>query len=170
MPSVSRKFANDRFDQLGRLDDVSTLDVYTLNVSTLIGRWQLQRLTLRKQLLQMICSQLSSVTPTIQEACLENLCGELIDYISIGHFEIYGNLMRRHAKAGHEFQILSSYLYRCICSSTDLVLDFNTTCERSNVFIGSRQMSEALGKLTRSLLVRFALEEQLLELAMADEP
>ncbi len=153
MTPVPHGFARSQFD----------------DTSTLIGRWRLQRLALRKQLLQLICSQLTSATRQEQEVSLENLCGELIDYISIGHFEIYSNLMRKHSKANQELQILASYLYRCIGSSTDLVLDFNTSCERSSVFIGSKQMSESLGKLTRSLLVRFALEEQMLELATAND-
>jgi regulator of sigma D len=136
-----------------------------IGASPLIGRWRLQRLTLRKQLLQLICSQLASASRDEQETYLENLCDELIDYISIGHFEIYSSLMRRHAKAKHEMQMLTRYLHRCIGSSTDLVLDFNTSCERATVVVGSKQMSEALDKLMRSLLVRFALEEQMLELA-----
>ncbi len=153
MSPVPHEFAHNQFD----------------NTSTLIGRWRLQRLALRKQLLQLICSQLTSATRHEQEVRLETLCGELIDYISIGHFEIYSGLMRRHSKANHELQTLTNYLYRCIGSSTDLVLDFNTTCERSAVFAGSKQMSEALGKLTRSLLVRFALEEQMLELTTTSD-
>ena len=140
-----------------------------ISASPLIGRWRLQRQTLRKQLLQLICSQLTSATLEEQEICLKNLCDELIDYISIGHFEIYSNLMCRHAKAKREIRILTSYLYRCIGRSTDLVLDFNTSCERSTVCVGSKRMSEVLGKLTRSLLVRFALEEQMLELATDDD-
>jgi regulator of sigma D len=139
------------------------------DTSTLIGRWRLQRQALRKQLLQLICSQLTSATRQEQEMSLENLCGELIDYISIGHFEIYSSLMRKHARTNHELQILMSYLYRCIGSSTDLVLDFNTSCERSHLFIGSKQMSESIAKLTRSLLVRFALEEQMLELTTGND-
>jgi regulator of sigma D len=153
MAPVPHGFAHDQFD----------------DPSTLIGRWRLQRLALRKQLLQLICSQLTSATRHEQETSLENLCGELIDYISIGHFEIYSNLMRRNSRANRELQILTNYLYRCIGSSTDLVLEFNTSCERSPVFIGSKQMSESIGKLTRSLLVRFALEEQMLELTTGND-
>jgi len=130
-----------------------------------IDRWRLQRLALRKQLLQLMSSPLTAATLEQQQARLENFCGELIDYISTGHFEIYSNLMRRHANASEELRTLTSYLYRCIGSSTDLVLQFNTTCEQSNVSIGSRQMSESIARLTRSLMVRFALEEQMLELA-----
>ena len=134
------------------------------NETTLINRWRLQRLGLRKHLLQLMCSRLSSATNKEQEACLESLCGELIDYISTGHFEVYSDLMRRQSRSNTELRILIAYLYRCIGASTDLVLDFNTSCERANVVVGSNQMTEALGKLTRSLLVRFALEEQMLEL------
>lgn len=149
MPPVPHGFAQHQLD----------------SSSGLIYRWRLQRLALRKQLLQLISSRLISTTLEEQQTCLENFRGELIDYISIGHFEIYSSLMRRHSSANHELRMLTSYLYRCIGSSTDLVLHFNATCERSGLFIGSRQMSEAIGRLTRSLLVRFALEEQMLELA-----
>ena len=139
------------------------------NKSALIERWRLQRLGLRRQLLQLICSRLSSATQDEQETCLENLCGELLDYISTGHFEVYTGLLRSQARYNQELRILIAYLYRCIGSSTDLVLDFNASCERSNVFIGSNQMTEALSRLTRSLLVRFALEEQMLELTTGSD-
>jgi regulator of sigma D len=135
------------------------------NEVPLIARWRLQRTGLRKHLLQLMCSQLSSAAKSEQEACLEHLCGELLDYISIGHFEVYNELMRRPSGAKQELQILLAYLFRCIGSSTDLVLDFNASCERADVFVCSNQMTEALTKLTRSLLVRFALEEQMLELS-----
>jgi regulator of sigma D len=134
------------------------------NETTLISRWRLQRLGLRKHLLQLMCSQLSSATQHEQEACLERLCGELLDYLSIGHFEVYSGLMHRQSNSNQELQILIAYLHRCIGSSTDLVLEFNASCERTNIFVRNNQMNEALSKLTRSLLVRFALEEQLLEL------
>jgi regulator of sigma D len=132
--------------------------------NSLISRWRLQRLGLRRHLLHLMCSQLSSAAHNEQEACLESLCGELLDYISIGHFGVYNELMRRQSSSNQELQILVAYLYRCIGSSTDLVLAFNANCERANVFACSNQMSEALSKLTRSLLVRFALEEQMVEL------
>ena len=139
------------------------------NEAILIDRWRLQRLDLRKHLLQMMRSHLSSATHNERETTLENLCSELIDYISTGHFEVYGGLMRRQSRSNHELRILIAYLHRCIGSSTDLVLEFNESCERDNVFVGSNQMTEALGKLTRSLLVRFALEEQMLELTSGNE-
>jgi regulator of sigma D len=153
MSSFAHGFPRTRFD----------------DTSTVIGRWRLQRLALRKQLLQLICSQLTPATRQELEGWLENLCAELIDYISIGHFEIYGDLMRRHAKANQELRVLTGYLYHSIGTSTDLILDFNLSCERSTVLIGSKQMSEAIARLTRSLLVRFALEEQLLELAAGND-
>ncbi|MES2624986.1 MAG: Rsd/AlgQ family anti-sigma factor [Pseudomonadota bacterium] len=135
----------------------------------LIARWRSQRLGLRKHLLQLMCARLSSSTPMEQEVCLENLCVELIDYISIGHFEIYGSLMRRQSRSNQELGCLIAYLHRCIGSSTDLALAFNESCECPDILLASDQMTEALTKLTRSLLVRFALEEQMLELTTCDD-
>jgi regulator of sigma D len=136
----------------------------TDNESILIERWRTQRHSLRKQLLKLMCNHLSSATLNDQEACLEKLCCDLINYISIGHGEIYDGLLRRQSRSTVELRTLTAYLYRCIGSSTDLVLDFNAYCERANIFVKSNEVVEALGKLTRSLLVRFAIEEQLLEL------
>ncbi len=129
-----------------------------------IDRWRLQRLRLRKQLLKLMCSHMSWATLNEQETCLEELCGDLIDYISIGHFEVYNGLLRKRSGINPDLRTLVDYLYRCIGSSTDLVLDFNATCERANALIEIDDVADALGKLTRSLLVRFAIEEQLLEL------
>lgn len=153
MPPVAHQLAHHQLD----------------NEFILINRWRLQRMGLRKHLLQLMCSRLSSTTNNEQEACLESLCGELIDYISTGHFEVYGGLMRRQSRPNNELRILIAYLYRCIGASTDLVLEFNTNCERANLLVGGNQMTEALGKLTRSLLVRFALEEQMLELTTGND-
>jgi regulator of sigma D len=77
--------------------------------------------------------------------------------------------MRRQSRSNRELRFLIAYLYRCIGASTDLVLEFNASCERANVCVRGHQMTEALGKLTRSLLVRFALEEQMLELTIGNE-
>ena len=134
------------------------------NELVLIKHWRLQRLVLRKRLLQLLCTRLLTTPVPEQETCLQQLCGELIDYISTGHFKVYSGLLRRKSGLQQDLQHLLTYVFRCIGSSTDIVLDFNDSFDEANIPVGSSQMTEALNKLTRSLLVRFALEEQMLEL------
>ena len=135
-------------------------------LGTLIDKWRNQRLSLRQNLMQLISCQLLPAAAHEQETFLQSLCIELIDYVSSGHFGVYGTIFRQQAEPDQEMQGLLANLYRSIGCSTDMVLNFNTKYETSKGRAQTGSLSEDLNKLTRSLLVRFALEEQLLELSL----
>ena len=93
---------------------------------------------------------------------LHNLCADLIDYVSIGHFRIYGRILRNQPDHDEDLQVLIRHLLHNIGYTTDAVLAFNDRF--ANHTLITPQLTEELARLSRCLLLRFALEEQLLDL------
>ena len=129
----------------------------------LIDKWRLQRIEIRRLLLQVLSGELLAFSATEQTQALQSLCSELIDYVSHGHFEIYGRVLPRRLRGDAEFDALLQHIFDSIGKSTDAVLDFNERYQRSSI-APATPFRQLLLRLSRSLLLRFALEEQLLEL------
>lgn len=140
--------------------------VFFTPLELLTDRWRLQRVELRRQLLHLLSCELLPVSME-ETNTLASLCTDLIDYVSIGHFEVYGRILRSYTVAG-EYQILLRHILQSIGQTTDAVLAFNERFEKLPASGFNAQLAEDLGKLSRCLLLRFALEEQLLELASTE--
>lgn len=128
-----------------------------------VGRWRQQRLRLRDHLAQLLSCQWLPDAADEQSVALGRLCSDLIDYVSTGHFEIYGRVLRGAGLADPAAKNLFRHIFHCIGISTDLVLGFNDRYDYSLLPLPAGFPDE-LSRLTRSLLLRFALEEQLLAL------
>lgn len=127
-----------------------------------VSRWRQQRLKLRDQLAHLLSCQWPPGAEE-QSAALGSLCTDLIDYVSTGHFEIYGRVLRSPAAADAGAENLLRHIFHCIGISTDLILGFNDRYDYSLTPLPSN-FADELSRLTRSLLLRFALEEQLMAL------
>ena len=141
----------------------SIIDVQVLP-ELLIARWRLQRLELRRQIMQLLSCELLPEAAHDQAMALQTLCTDLIDYVSTGHFEVYGRILPRRPWPERELHDLTQHILHHIGKTTDAVLGFNDRYELALCVHPPGQVSHDLGKLSRSLLLRFALEEQLLEL------
>lgn len=130
----------------------------------LVSKWRLQRIEIRRLLLQVLSGELLTYSEAEQAQALRTLCAELVDYVSTGHFRIYGRILPRKLRADAELQSLLQHIFHSIGKSTDAVLGFNDRVQQEAGKPGSSACRVALVRLSRGLLLRFALEEQLLEL------
>lgn len=130
----------------------------------LVSKWRLQRIEVRRLLLQVLSGELLTFTPAEQVQALRALCTELVDYVSIGHFEIYGRILPRKLRADRDTHALLQHIFDNIGKSTDTVLSFNDRLQQHDDVPAGAPLRQALVRLSRALLLRFALEEQLLEL------
>jgi regulator of sigma D len=130
----------------------------------LVSRWRLQRIEIRRLLLQVLSGELLAFSAAEQTQALRALCSELVDYVSTGHFEIYGRVLPRKLQSNAELHALLQHIFHSIGKSTDAVLGFNDRYQRGVHVLATAAFRQLLIRLSRGLLLRFALEEQLLEL------
>lgn len=149
-----------------RRDIPQSLDALHARESSelLVSRWRLQRIEVRRLLLQVLSGELLTFAPAEQMQVLRALCAELVDYVCIGHFEIYGRILPRRRHVDRDTQMLLRHLFHNIGKSTDAVLGFHDRLQHYDDMPPGASFRQALVRLSRALLLRFALEEQLLEL------
>mgnify|MGYP002630319814 CR=1 FL=1 len=134
-----------------------------------IDKWRKQRLTLQLSMQQtLICSTSARADDNLDQS-LQSLCDELIDYVSTGHFSIYSRPLSFTRQMTTEVSSILQGIYQYIGSTTDQVLLFNDRVESCLIGDLSDTLHNDLLKLKKSLSVRFALEEQLLELGTPDK-
>lgn len=93
---------------------------------------------------------------------IREFCGQLVDYVSSGHFEIYGQLVKTGRERGNQLDDLMDELFPLISDTTEIALDFNDT-------YGEVDNNKSLGKFDRDLSalgeaieLRMEFEDQLL--------
>ena len=139
------------------------------NHAFVVKQWREQRLTLRDELGQLLAAIVLPLSGQQLQEQVTEFCANLLDYVCAGHFVIYHNLLASKPANQPETRLLCRKIQQYIGSSTDQILLFNAYCEdtgRSGRFNSS--LEQVLGRLTRILLMRFALEEQLMELGNID--
>jgi regulator of sigma D len=129
----------------------------------LIARWRLQRIEVNRLALQLLGDELLSCAAAERAQTLQTLCTELVDYVSTGHFEIYGRVLPRKLRNDPDLHALLQHIFHSIGRSTDAVLAFNDRWYSSTA-MPIRPFRQLLLRLNRALQLRFALEEQLLDL------
>jgi regulator of sigma D len=128
----------------------------------LVSKWRLQRIEVKRLLMQLLSEELLSCAPAEQAQSLQALRAELVDYVCTGHFEIYGRVLPRGVQANPELLALLQHVLQSIGRSTDTVLGFNDRFGHDAP--ATRPVRQVLFRLSRALQLRFALEEQLLDL------
>src|SRR5690554_6455969 len=130
-----------------------------------IHRWYRQREKLLAQIqqAQLLLTPGSRQIPPLDQT-LRCFCQQLIDYVSVGHFAIYVQLIKPSQLrcANTLFQ-----LYRTIGTTTDRVLAFNTVYDRMQWLHPAAELDRQLDWLGNQLHTRFALEDTLLSLMEA---
>lgn len=141
--------------------DNQNLQSHWSNVSQSIERW----LEERRELLAKYC-ELTEIIDVDENAIahaeqLEVFCELMVDYVSVGHFEIFDQLH----KEGQLFEDSSGLdkepnLLEKIQSTTEYVLDFNDKYLSSN---DVDALIIDLASLGETLAQRFALEDTLID-------
>ena len=141
--------------------DNQKLQSHWSNVSKIIERW----LEERRELLAKYCD-LTEVIDVSDNAVkhveeLQEFCELMVDYISVGHFEIFDQLH----KEGQLFEDASGLdkepnLLEKIQTTTEYILDFN------DKYLGSHDLDARiidLASLGGVFAQRFGLEDQLID-------
>jgi len=140
-----------------------------------IRHWREQRQRLQLNLEQTVCRGLQGMSSSELDQHLGRLCNDLMDYLATGHGSVYSRYCsipnRCSAHAGKlptsERQRLQQEIWLHLGRTTDAALRFNLRCETTPPAALQQKLHSELGKLNKTLTLRFALEEQLLELGSA---
>lgn len=133
-----------------------------------IRRWYHQReeILARMHRLHLLLSSPAAEEATLPTS-LGRFCQQLIDYVSMGHFVIYGQLIRP-AHLTSSSTLLQ--LYHTIATTTDSVLEFNACLEQCRCQQSVARLGIQLDRLGTQLHTRFALEDTLVSLMDACSP
>jgi len=131
-------------------------------VSDLIDKWLLER----QELIVGLCDL--SVNPgSSQENKAEkfqSFCQVLVDYVSVGHFEVYEQLVAEAAEYNDGGIELAKKVIPLIQESTEIALNFNDRFDDIHkVDDGIEGLIEELEVLGKTLEDRFELEDNLIE-------
>ncbi len=144
--------------------DENETQIHWREFDELVSRW----LKERQSLIVLLCAVhglrdiMSKDTPVAVK--VQAFCQVLMDYVSAGHFEIYGKLIREADEFGEDASEIFQTTYPRIDKTTEQALAFNDkyeTIEKSALHL--EQLSDDLSKLAESLSHRFDLEDQLIE-------
>jgi regulator of sigma D len=130
---------------------------------SLIDRW----LDDRQKLLSTYCNLLHTedvqahVLPNPKE--LAEFCGQLLDYVSLGHFEVYESLIEKNAKQDPDSLLLASNVYPKINKTTDLALAFNDKYASNDEDEEFTSLAKDLSAIGQAIADRFELEDQLID-------
>ena len=129
-------------------------------VSDIIDRWLKERRELIEQYGRLIDIENLDGRNATHASGVTELCQILVDYVSTGHFEVYGQL----AKEGDEFEDkegleVADELYQTIDKSTQAVLDFN---DKYQVPDDLKTIYEDLAGLEDKMSTRFEAEDRMI--------
>ncbi|MFC0227729.1 sigma D regulator [Serratia aquatilis] len=133
----------------------------------LVDQW----LQARKQLLIAYCA-LVGIKPNkekhtpLNEKALDNFCYHLVDYLSAGHFHIYGKIIKQVEGSTSPKMALTTKFYPKLQANTESVMAFHDRFSEIEFDKNMRQeLNQALSEVGEVLASRFALEDQLIQLA-----
>ena len=133
-------------------------------IEAIISRWKEQRETLHHDLDESLYSD-HALQIDIQDFPIEHFCESLLDYISAGHFEVYETLLHESTAELEANRELLEQIYHSIETTTDLALSFNDKYRNEEVHSSEdASLPRDLQSLDDALTLRFALEDQLLEI------
>jgi len=136
-------------------------------IEAIIGRWKEQRETIHHDLDESLYSD-HGLQIDIQDFPIEHFCESLMDYISAGHFEVYETLLHESTAELEANRELLEQIYHSIETTTDLALTFNDKYRNEEVHSSEdATLPRDLQALDDALTLRFALEDQLLDLTSA---
>lgn len=131
-------------------------------VSDLIDKWLKERQELIVQLCDISVNPGSSEENKVER--FQGFCQLLVDYVSVGHFEVYEQLMKEAEEYNDGGLELAKKVIPQIQKSTEVALDFNDRFDEIHkVDDGIAGLISELENLGKTLEERFELEDLLIE-------
>lgn len=117
----------------------------------------------RQDVLITLC-ELAEVSPFPEEKPnyerIQDFCQIFVDYIALGHFEIFDRIMKKEERRKDVLNIISS-LYLRIAFTTEVAIEFNDKYESPEQSLD--HLHEDLTKLSEIMATRIDMEDQLIE-------
>ena len=131
-------------------------------VNELIDKWLMERQTLIVKFYDISTNPGSSQENMAER--LQTFCQLLVDYVSVGHFEIYDQLLSEADEFNNEqVKALAARVIPLIQETTEVALDFNDSFDDINkVDDGIAKMLDEMENLGTTLASRFELEDQMI--------
>lgn len=131
-------------------------------VSDLIDKWLKERQLLIVGLCDLSVNPGSSQENKVEK--FQSFCQILVDYVSVGHFEVYEQLVAEAAEYNDGGIELAKKIIPLIQDSTEVALAFNDRFDNIHkVDDGIESLIEELEVLGKTLEDRFELEDRLIE-------
>lgn len=131
-------------------------------VNSLVNNW----LADRQELIKLYCalSDQKDLNTKNTPAKIRAFCQLLVDYLSAGHFEVYGQLIDEARELGGDGPRIAEVIYPLIGKSTEYALDFNDEYVSDERCINKKEtLKTNLSYLGEMLSDRFFLEDTLIE-------
>ncbi len=132
-------------------------------VNNLIDKWLKERQALIVKLCDLSVNPGSSVENKVEK--LQAFCQLLVDYVSVGHFEVYEQLLQeaKDFNDGEGTELAQRTIPK-IQASTEVALNFNDRFDNIHkVDDGAAELIAELDTLGKTLEDRFELEDLLIE-------
>ncbi len=131
---------------------------------TLIDRW----LDDRQKLLVNYCSMFrqdkkNKLQTLSDNQSLNGFCQQLVDYLSLGHFEVYESIVAKCEKQGGASLELAKSLYPAINQTTDIAIAFNDRYSNDEEVDEYVKLNDDLSDIGEVLAMRIELEDKLIE-------
>ena len=131
-------------------------------VNDLIDKWLKERQGLIVQLCDLSGNPGSSQENKVER--FQSFCQILVDYVSVGHFEVYEQLLSEAAEFNDGGTELANKIIPKIQASTEIALNFNDRFDNIHkVDDGIEGLILELETLGKTLEDRFELEDVLIE-------
>ena len=152
------------------LNQLESLTERVRGSNKLVDRW----LHVRKHLL-VAYYNLVGIKPgkesfmRLNEKALDDFCQGLVDYLSVGHFNIYERIIRE--MEGTTPYLAASKLYPLLEANTQQIMDYyDSTLENAIDHDNYLEFQRALSDLGEALEERFTLEDRLISLVLDASP
>lgn len=129
-------------------------------VTNIVSNW----LKERQELIVQVFSLTQASPNAKRHSDISSLCEILMDYVSVGHFEVFDEILLEIEQLGQKEAQRSKQLLAKLQSTTDAALRFNDLFEGLSWREPSCSLSEELASLTIELEKRFEIEDQLISL------
>jgi len=94
---------------------------------------------------------------------LNGFCQQLVDYLSLGHFEVYESIVEKCEIQGGASLNLAQTLYPAINQTTDIAIAFNDKYSDTDAVDEYSVLNEDLSNIGEALATRIELEDQLID-------
>ena len=141
----------DAKDRRGRIDQT---------VDELLSERQ-QVLVVYSQLIGLGKEPMPNQATKLDAQLLRAFCQVLVDYIALGHFEIYQRIIEGDERRQVVVDVAKE-VYPAVAESTDLLVDFNDKYDDYEVDSDEQALLQDLSKLGEVLAIRAELEDKIL--------